>query len=204
MATGAAVLDLWPFVYGMHGIGVSGTITASYASGDADGGDGDNDNVGGLVGENTGPITASYAGGAVDGGDGIDRVGGLVGRNTLLFNGMVFTGTITASYGFGTKAGGETAGVDRSSNASPASVVANAAALTQANSSTSTPAGTNDWPTRVWDFAAGMNPGLKWITGFDSGGTTDVLKYPCDMALLPTLPTQQVCGGIIPGQVRTP
>ena len=174
-----------------------GTITASYASGDVDGGDGGIDWVGGLVGLNTGAITTSYASGAVDGGDGDeDLVGGLVGRND--------SGTITASYGFGTKAGGEIAGVDRSSDASPAGTVATAAALTQANSSTSTPAGTNDWPTRVWDFTIGMNPGLKWITGFVSGGATDILKYPCDMALLPTLPTQQTCSGIIPGQVRTP
>ena len=175
----------------------SGTITASYAGGDIDGGDGDGDRVGGLVGDNgRGTITASYATGDVAGGDGgEDTAGGLVGING---------GTITASYGFGTKAGVGTAGVDRSGDASPAGTVGNAAALTAANSSTATPAGTNDWPTRVWDFAAGMNPGLKWITGFVSGGATDILKYPCDMALLPTLPTQQTCSGIIPGQVRTP
>ena len=173
-----------------------GTITASYASGDADGGDG-RDFVGGLVGRNFGTITASYATGDADGGDGnSDTVGGLVAVNG---------GTITASYGFGTATGEEMSfGVDRSSDASPAGTVANAAALTAVNSSTSTPAGTNDWPTRVWDFTIGMNPGLKWITGFVSGGATDVLKYPCDMALLPTLPTQQTCGGIILGQDRTP
>ena len=62
----------------------------------------------------------------------------------------------------------------------------------------------NDWPTRVWDFTAGMNPGLKWITGFDSTKTMPSERYPCDMALLPTLPTPQRCGGVIPGQVRTP
>ena len=149
---------------------------------------------------------ASYASGAVDGGDGDrDSVGGLVGWN----NG----GTITASYGFGTKMGGEitTDTVDRSDDASPAGTVANAAALTQANSSIGADgidgnADDSDWPTRVWDFAAGMNPGLKWITGFDKDytGTDDAVRYPCDMALLPTLPTQQVCGGVIPGQDRTP
>ena len=45
-----------------------------------------------------------------------------------------------------------------------------------------------------------MNPGLKWITGYVEDGTTELLKYPCDMALLPTLPSQQMCGGVIPGQ----
>ena len=137
---------------------VSGTVTASYASGDADGGDGGNDAVGGLVGYNDGTITASYAGGAVDGGDGdFDCVGGLVGFNnnsgTITASyasgdvdggdgdfdrvgGLVGLnrGTITTSYGFGT-ATGEAAGVDRSSDASPAGTVANAAALTAANSS---------------------------------------------------------------------
>ena len=248
------MLDLWPFVYGIHGIGVSGTImasyaggavdggdggvsvgglvgfnegtiTASYATGDVDGGDGIRDTVGGLVGmtnngtitdsyaagdvdggddrgdsvgrlvgRNSGTITASYATGAVDGGAGGDRVGGLVGLND-------FGGMITTSYGFGTQMGGETAGVDRSDDASPAGAVGNAVALTAANSSTEMG---NRWSARVWDFAAGMNPGLKWITGFDSTKTTPSERYPCDMALLPTLPTQQMCGGIIPGQDRTP
>ena len=93
--------------------------------------------------------------------------------------------------------------MDRSDDASLATgtgAVTSAAGLTAANSSTSNPAGTNDWPTRVWDFGtASQKPALKWITGFDSGGTTDVLKYPCDGTLLPT---QQMCGGIIPGQTR--
>ena len=100
MATGAAVLDLWLFVYGGHGIGVSGTITASHASGAVDGGDGNDDWVGGLVGVNGGTITASYATGAVDGGDGTgDRAGGLVGWNNI--------GTITASYASGDADGGD-------------------------------------------------------------------------------------------------
>ena len=62
----------------------SGTITASYATGSADGGDGDNDYAGGLVGLNSGggTITASYATGSADGGDGDDDfAGGLVGVN---------------------------------------------------------------------------------------------------------------------------
>ena len=78
-----------------------GSITASYATGDADGGDGDDDRVGGLVGLSYGSITASYATGDADGGDGDDdRVGGLVG---LLFSG----GSITASYATGDAHGGD-------------------------------------------------------------------------------------------------
>ena len=132
----------------------------SYATGAVDGGDGDRDNVGGLVGYNQGDlITASYATGMVDGGDGSDRVGGLVGSNFWI---------IRASYGFGTKAGGEvtTSAVDRSGDASPAGTVASAAALTAANSSIGADGidgneDDNDWPMRVWDFAAGMNPGFE-------------------------------------------
>ena len=172
--------------------GPTSTITASYATGDVDGGDVDvdGDRVGGLVGWIDGTITASYATGDVDGGDGDnDRVGGLVGW---------IDGTITASYGFGTKTGEEvtTGTVDRSGDASPAGTVANAAALTQANSSTSTPAGMNDWSTTVWNFSSGTRrPFLRWVTAFN---------FSCVSALLPTLPSQQVCGGIIPGQDRTP
>ena len=79
----------------------SGTIAASYATGAVDGGDGDRDNVGGLVGYNfSGTIAASYATGAVDGGDSDrDDVGGLVGNN--------LSGTITASYATGAVDGGD-------------------------------------------------------------------------------------------------
>ena len=65
-----------------------GSITASYATGDADGGDGNADIVGGLVGfQGSGSsITASYATGDADGGDGTnDCVGGLVGRSRWRF-----------------------------------------------------------------------------------------------------------------------
>ena len=158
-----------------------GTITASYATGAADGGAGDEDRVGGLVGRNDGTITASYASGAADGGAGDDdSVGGLVGYN-------VNSGTSTASYGFGTKAGGEDSSeaVDRSDDASPAGTVANAAAITQANSSDT---GT-DWSDSVWDFGTvNQRPVLKWVTASD---------FTCDPTLLPS---GQSCGGIIPGQ----
>ena len=78
----------------------SGMITASYATGDADGRDGD-DTVGGLVGFQSGSstITASYATGAVAGGEGTDTVGGLVGLQSG-------SSTITASYATGGVDGG--------------------------------------------------------------------------------------------------
>ena len=85
------------------------TITASYAIGDVDGGAGDEDSVGGLVGGNVGAITASYATGNADGGVGDeDYVGGLVGVNvTTLIGDDTYTGTITASYATGNADGGD-------------------------------------------------------------------------------------------------
>ena len=48
-------------------------MSISNATGSADGGDGDDDNVGGLVGYNTGgTISNSNATGSADGGDGDD------------------------------------------------------------------------------------------------------------------------------------
>ena len=202
------------FVGGLVG-GGSGTVTASYATGAVDGGDGDDDRVGGLVGENDGTITASYATGDVDGGDGRENaVGGLVGENDGTITASYATGdvdgvdgagdrvgglvglnggTTTASYGFGTQMGGETAGVDRSGDTSPA--VVGASQLTAANSSTEMG---DRWSARVWDFGTARQiPRLKWVTSFDSSGATDVLKYPCERTLLPT---GQSCGGGIPGQ----
>ena len=77
------------------------TITASYATGNANGGMG-NDSVGGLVGQMSGTnsITASYATGNANGGMGNDSVGGLVGYTSR------DTNTITASYATGDANGG--------------------------------------------------------------------------------------------------
>ena len=80
--------------------GSDGSITASYATGNADGGAGVFDYVGGLVGLQFGSITASYATGNADGGDGnSDRVGGLVGWQGS-------SSSITASYATGNADGG--------------------------------------------------------------------------------------------------
>ena len=92
--------DDFIYIGGLVGLQNSSSITASYATGAADGGDGNSDYVGGLVGWQSGSsITASYATGPAAGGDGDeDSVGGLVGRND---------GSITASYATGAAVGGD-------------------------------------------------------------------------------------------------
>ena len=79
------------------------SIIASYATGSANGGEGDNDRVGGLAGQQAGggaAIIASYATGKADGGIGnFDHVGGLVGWQ--------LNGDIIASYATGDANGGE-------------------------------------------------------------------------------------------------
>ena len=88
------------FVGGLVGWQVGGSITASHATGDADGGAADSDSVGGLVGRHVGgSITASHATGDADGGAGEnDHVGSLVGHQV--------GGSITASYATGDADGG--------------------------------------------------------------------------------------------------
>ena len=87
-------MEVWDLtaVGGLVGLNRA-SIVASYATGAANGGAGD-DRVGGLVGWNYGSIVASYATGAANGGGDNDNVGGLVGLNDS-------SATITASYGFG-------------------------------------------------------------------------------------------------------
>ena len=119
-------------VGGLVGLQENGSITASYATGAAAGGDGNEDVVGGLVGwQFGGSITASYATGAADGGDGNDDfVGGLVGlqeNGSITASdaavdvdggngdedyvgglvGLQFSGSITASYATGAADGGD-------------------------------------------------------------------------------------------------
>ena len=90
------------YVGGLVGLQNGGSITGSYATGNADGGAGTFDYVGGLVGrQDRGSITASYATGNADGGaGGIDRVGGLVGEQGG-------GGSITGSYATGNADGGD-------------------------------------------------------------------------------------------------
>ena len=93
-------------VGGLVGWQEGGSITESYATGDAAGGGGNFDNVGGLVGRlQAGTIRASHATGAVaGGGGGFDHVGGLVG--------YAGGGSIVESHATGDAAGG---GGDRNS-----------------------------------------------------------------------------------------
>ena len=93
------------YVGGLVGLQNGGSITGSYATGNADGGAGTFDYVGGLVGrQDRGSITASYATGNADGGaGGIDRVGGLVGEQGG-------GGSITGSYATGNADGGDGSG----------------------------------------------------------------------------------------------
>ena len=95
-------------VGGLVGQQFGGSITGSYATGNADGGDGGDtvgglvgwqgSDLGGLVGYQQGSISASYATGNADGGDGGDNVGGLVGTQF---------GSISASYATGNADGGD-------------------------------------------------------------------------------------------------
>ena len=111
IVSGGIVSDLsgeLSYVGGMVGRNFRGTITAGYATVIANGGGGDDDRVGGLVGDNLGTIMLSYADSNANGGGGNrDRVGGLVGAN----NNDPFAGggigTITSSYATGIADGGE-------------------------------------------------------------------------------------------------
>ena len=89
------------FVGGLVGQQNGGSITACYATGNADGGTENEDEVGGLVGgQEAGIIATCYATGNADGGNGQnDNVGGLVGRKE--------GGNITASYATGNPDGGD-------------------------------------------------------------------------------------------------
>ena len=112
------------FVGGLVGLNSHfSNIIASYASDStANGGADNNDRVGGLVGYNAAfnnAITASYTTVAADGNTGTDdRVGSLVGINTVIV-GTTITGTITASYGFGSTDNVDTAGLSEGPDGRP-------------------------------------------------------------------------------------
>ena len=200
-----------------------GTIIASYATGAADGTSGSLDNVGGLVGDNQSQIIASYATGAANGTSAgslsLDGVGGLVGGNGTTSSAITASYAngdannnnvgrvgrlggyvldrfkLIASYGFGT-ATGLTGSVISTDGIRPAGVTL--ITLTAANSHADA---ANRWSDSVWDFGGDTTerPVLKWVTDYDGTLTGDA-RYLCNPDLLPTLPTPQTCGGIIPGQ----
>ncbi|HEY4697076.1 MAG TPA: YDG domain-containing protein, partial [Gallionella sp.] len=96
---------------GLAGNNSLGTITDTYATGNVSGGAGSN-NIGGLLGQNSGTVSTSYSIGGVSG---TLSVGGLVGNNT---------GTIGNSY-WDNQLSGQTAGIG-------AGVIAGATGLTTA------------------------------------------------------------------------
>ena len=101
-AKGGAGVDVVGGLVGQNEAGTGSSITASYAIIEVDGGSGNGDKVGGLVGYDAGgSILSSYAGGHVNGGAGTsDLVGGLVGE-------WVSTSAIRASYARGHADGGD-------------------------------------------------------------------------------------------------
>ena len=164
----------------------NGSITAGYATGNADGGGGDDDSVGALVGwQENGSITASYATGNADGGDGTgDSAGALVGRQE--------NGLITDSYGFGPIMG-ELAG--DAGTARPDGVV-EPADLTADNAGTSWNADSSNTH-NAWDFGTDSQiPALKYAD-YDDGGTTfDCNQFPAGVTCGTLLPRQ---AGLIAG-----
>ena len=164
--------------------GSGGSITASYATGNADGGDGNSDRVGGLVGDQlSGSIRASYATGNADGGDGnTDRVGGLVGRQ----NGA---GSITASYSFGSKVGGEFAGSD----GTPMPTGVNSATdLTAANVGSSWNSASSS-TLGAWDFGGSAQPPAVVFNDYDGAniGTDYAALFAGYTTLTALIPNQR-------------
>ena len=181
----------------------SGSISASYASGTANGGADNGDIVGGLVGDNSssGNIIASYATAAADGGTGSgDRIGSLVGRNTNLVLSIRFTGTITASYGFGSIPMGA---LGSAGTAKPTvDGMAGTAAITMATQLTAINAGDiwNDADNdtlNAWNFGTNSQPPALRYADYDGADNND---YSCgDNGVLTGIPTMVAGpGGPIP------
>ena len=167
--------------------GGSRGIIASYATGSANGGEGQYDYVGGLVGrQDGGSIIASYATGDADGGGGIsDIAGGLVGYQdggSIIAsyaadnaNGGEFVGrlvgrrmdggAITASYGFGTATGTTINTIGDTS--------------LDVNAFTASDAGMQ-WggSPSPWIFSSGLAPRLGYIT--DASISGDDVNYECE------------------------
>ena len=193
-------------VGGLVGVHLVNTISASYATGDVNGGIGNADRVGGLVGASTGTITASYATGDADGGDGNSNVvGGLAAENTA-------SGTIAASYGFGTLTNVDTAGVDDSGDR-PNGVLGIGSGLNGARllTASNTPTEWNNASSNslnAWIFGAITDiPTLRYA---DYDGTSGVYGCGATIGSSATIPTTVpngngtttvICGSTsIPGQ----
>ena len=148
----------------------TGTIAASYATGDSDGESGNMEKIGGLAGKNAGTITASYATGDPNGGNGMGSiVGGLVGE-------QVSSGMISESYAYGTPGNVGSAGNEGSTK--PSGAMDSPSALTGDSGDSSTYAGANwnsatDNTSGAWDFGSTeQNPALVYNDYDGAMGTT--------------------------------
>ena len=179
---------------------LNASITASYATGDVSG----SNNVGGLVGAQTGAnssITASYATGDVSGNDGVGGlVGGAFGSITASYaigdasgrnnvGGLVggaFVSITTNNYGFGLVMGGS--GID----GDPPLGVSNATQLTLSNAGSAWSNATLN-TAGAWDFGDSTMAPRLLFNDYDGSGD----NYGCSgtpPALVPN------CGRLIPGQ----
>ena len=165
-------------------------ITANYVTGSVNGGDGNGDTVGGLVGfiSAGGNITANYTTASAD-GDANDHVGGLLG--------FIQAGNISANYAFGMANGGlenkGIAGVDL-----PIGITISNLTLAIANDPDSTNGMDNDnkWNSasnktlNIWDFGDSTHiPALRYADYDGDGGIDYCSMFPegvvCGTTLLP-------------------
>ena len=196
---------------GLVGSNDQGTIIASYATGDVDTGGGTVDQAGGLAGFNdfNTSITASYATGNADAGSGgNDYAGSLVGLNA---------GAITASYGFGSRMGGEVtrSAVESSDDLDPDEVGAGnnpgiaGARLLQAAGGAAGRSVTAAWnqassnTRNAWDFGTDSQaPALRYAD-YDGTDGTDGNTYGCGSSSTATIvipdrvPAPGVTGGVM-------
>ena len=188
----------------------SGTVIASYATGDVDGGNLGFNRVGGLVGRlEIGTIIASYATGNANGGPGAsDIAGALVAWDQF--------GTITESYGFGTPTG-ETIGP--AGTGLPALMggvtITSATQFGDTQTTTTADAGTNVWwnpatstTAGAWNFGTPTeNPALVY-SDYDGTAGTDYASCSDDNGGFPdTIPgttTMLTCGTTLVGGFRAP
>ena len=164
-------------------VGNGGKITASYATGNVNGNDGDENYLGGLTGFG-GNITASYATGNVDGGAGSEfGIGVLTGGD--------FSDPIVASYGFGSVLNGTA-----NSHGAPGSLTVNG--LTADNADTDA---TKDfWDDAgsktkgAWDFGTNSQPPALKYADYDGADGVDYCAL---------FPASTVCGTtLLPGGQR--
>ena len=196
-----------------------GTIIASYAGGIADGGTDSYDKVGGLVGYNANnhaSVIASYATATADGGAGTgNSVGSLVGVNSTTSIGInppvTTSGTITASYGFGSTTNVGTAGVSDSGDR-PSGLVSATQSTTALITAVASQWNDDDHNTQdAWHFGTTVQAPALQYADYDGAGT----EYGCGnttgtIATIPSVVPDGMGGAItivcgttlLPGQER--